>query len=107
MGLLATLTGVLHVVKREAIQLIQDLYNIDMGTGSVPNVKEKVSTALTPIYDRIHHFVMRHEFCTHFDETGSRDRGKRHFVWLATCQQAAVYRIDRNRSTAAFKRLIG
>lgn len=107
MGLLATLTGVLHVAKREAIQLIKDLYGVDMGVGSVPNVEERVAAALDPIYDRIHKFIMEHKFCTHFDETGWRDRGKRHFVWLATCQQAAVYRIDRNRSTAAFQRLIG
>jgi transposase len=107
MGLLATLTGVLHVAKREATQLIKDLYDIDIGVGSVPNVEERVAAALDPVYDRIHKFVLRHEFCTHFDETGWRDRGKRHFVWLATCQQAAVYRIDRNRNTVAFQRLIG
>lgn len=106
MGLLATLTGVLHVAKREAVQLIKDLYDVDMGIGSVPNVEERVTAALDPVYDRIHKFVLEHKFCTHFDETGWRDRGKRHFVWLATCQQAAVYRIDRNRSAAAFKRLI-
>ena len=107
MGLLATLTGVLHVAKREAIQLIKDLYDIDVGIGSVPNVEERVSAALDPVYDHIHKFVVQHKFCTHFDETGWRNSGKRHFVWLATCQQAAVYLIDRNRSAAAFKRLIG
>lgn len=106
MGLLATLTGILHVAKREAIQLIKDLYDVDMGIGSVPNVEERVSVALDPVYDRIHKFVVQHKLCTHFDETSWRDSGKRHFVWLATCQQAAVYRIDRNRSAAAFKRLI-
>jgi len=107
MGLLANLTGVLHVAKREAIQLIKDLYDVDMGIGSVPNVEERVAVALDPVYDRIHKFVVQHKLCTHFDETSWRDSGKRHFVWLATCQQAAVYRIDRNRSAAAFKRLIG
>lgn len=107
MGLLATLTGMLHVAKREAIQLIKDLYDVDMGVGSVTNVEERVAAALDPVYDRIHKFIMEHKFCTHFDETGWRDSGKRHFVWLATCQQAAVYRIDRNRSSAAFRRLIG
>src|SRR5271156_88038 len=107
MGLLATLTGVLHVAKREAVQLIKDLYDVDMGIGSVPNVEERVAVALDPVYDRIHKFVVQHKLCTHFDETSWRDSGQRHFVWLATCQQAAVYRIDRNRSAAAFKRLIG
>lgn len=107
MGLLVTLTGVLHVAKREAIQLIKDLYDVDIGVGSVPNIEERVSIALDCVYDRIHKFVLGHKFCTHFDETGWRDQGKRHFVWLATCREAAVYKIDRNRSMAAFQRLIG
>jgi transposase len=107
MGLLATLTGVMHVSKREAIQLIRDLYDVDIGVGSIPNIEERVASALDRIYNRIHKFVMGHRFCTHFDETGWRDQGKRHFVWLATCEQAAVYKIDRNRSKAAFQRLIG
>ena len=107
MGLLATLTGVLHVAKREAIGLIKDLYGVDMGIGSVPNMEERVATALNPVYDRIHKFIMDHKLCTHFDETGWRDQGKRHYVWLAACQHAAVYKIDRHRSIAAFQRLTG
>lgn len=66
MGLLATLTGVLHVAKREAIQLIKDLYDVDMGVGSVPNIEERVARALDGVYDRIHKFVMGHRYCTHF-----------------------------------------
>jgi len=107
MGLLAILTGVMHLAKREATQLIKDLYDVDMWVGSVPNVEERVSASLNLIYDRIHKVILQHKFCTYFDETGWRDKGKRHFVWLATCQHAAVYRIDRNRSAAAFQRLIG
>ncbi len=35
MGLLSTLTGVFHIAKREAIQLIKDIYNIDISLGSI------------------------------------------------------------------------
>ncbi len=107
MGLLVTLTGVMHVAKREAIQLIKDLYDVDMSIGSVPNIEERVTKALDPIYDRIHEFVLKSQWCKYFDETGWRDSGKRHFVWLASCQHAAVYMIDRTRSAKAFKKLIG
>jgi len=105
MGLIVVLTGVYHLAKREAIQLIKELYGVDMSVGSVPNIEERVSEALDPIYQRIHGFVMDSEFCKHFDETGWRDRGKRHFVWLACCEHAAVYMIDRNRSAEAFRKL--
>ncbi len=107
MGLLATLTGVMHVAKREAILLIKDLYDIDMSVGSVPNIEERASKALNPVYNRIHEFVLKSKWCKHFDETGWRDSGKRHFVWLASCQHAVVYMIDQTRSAAAFKKLIG
>ena len=46
MSLLVTLTGVFHLAKREALQLIKDLYDVDIGLGSVPNIEKKVSTAL-------------------------------------------------------------
>lgn len=105
MGLLATLTGVFHLAKREAAQLIKDLYGVDMGIGSVPNIEERVAKALESVYDRIHTFVIESKICKHFDETGWRDSGKKHFVWIATSQYAAVYIVDRTRSTEAFRRL--
>lgn len=107
MGLLATLTGIMHVAKREAIQLIKDLYDVDLGVGSMPNIEERVSQALDPIYNRIRNFVIESRFCKYFDETSWRDRGKRHFVWIASCQHAVFYMIDRSRSAEAFQKLTG
>ncbi len=105
MGLLVTLTGVFHLAKREAVQLIKELYGIDMGVGSVSNIEERVSEALDPIYQRIHSFMIESKICKHFDETGWRDQGKRHYVWLACCEQAAYFMIDRSRSSEAFHKL--
>lgn len=107
MGLLVTLTGVFHLAKREAIELIRDLYGVDMGVGSVPNIEERVSNALDAVYDRIHTFVIESKFCKHFDETGWRDSGRRHYVWVASCEHAVVYRVDQTRSTVAFRKLVG
>jgi len=103
MGLMVTLTGVFHLAKREAVHLIKELYGLDIG--SVSNIEERVSEALDPIYQRIHGFIMESKLCKHFDETGWRDRGRRHYVWLASCEQAAIYMIDRHRSSEAFLKL--
>lgn len=105
MGLMVTLTGVFHLAKREAVHLIKELYGIEIGIGSVSNIEERVSEALDPIYQRIHSFIMESKLCKHFDETGWRDKGKRHYVWLASCEQAAVYMIDSRRSGETFHRL--
>ena len=58
MGLFAYLTGILHLAKREAIQLVKDLYDIDIGLGSAPNIEERVSNALHPVYEKIHQIVI-------------------------------------------------
>jgi len=107
MGLLATLTGVLHVAKREAIQLIKDLYGVDIGLGSAPNIEERVSKALDPVYRRIHNLVIEGAFCKHFDETTWRDSGKRRYAWVASCSMAAFFKLHTNRSREAFKELVG
>jgi len=38
-------TGVFHLAKREAIQLIKELYGVDISVGSVPNIEERVTNA--------------------------------------------------------------
>lgn len=106
MGLVASLTGAFHLSKREALQLIKDLYDIDIGVGSISNIEEKVTAALDPIYKRIHDYVLEGRFSKHFDETTWRDEGKRHYVWLASCKEAAVYVLDRYRNKEAFLKLI-
>jgi transposase len=107
MGLFATLTGGLHVAKREAIQLMKDLYDVDIGLGSASNIEERVSKALDPVYRRIHKLVIEGSFCKHFDETSWRDSGRRHYAWVASCSMAAFFRLHTNRSRQAFEELVG
>jgi transposase len=107
MGLFATLTGALHVAKREAIQLMKDLYGVDIGLGSAPNIEERVAKALDPVYGRINNLVIEGPFCKHFDETTWRDSGKRCYVWVASCSMAAFFKLHANRSRKAFEELVG
>jgi transposase len=105
MGLVASLTGVYHLAKREAVELIKNLYDVDIGLGSILNIEAKVKKSLDPIYNNIHNFVLKSNLCKHFDETTWRDSGKHHYVWLASCKEAAFYKIDRRRNTEAFLKL--
>lgn len=107
MALVGNLTGVFHLSKDEAKQLISDLYSIDISDGSVINVEQRVAKALNPAYDRIHRFVTESLFCKHFDETPWRDSGETHYVWVAATKFAACYRIDRHRNTEAFQAIAG
>ena len=54
----------------------------------------------------IHDFIINSNFTKHFDETGWRNNGKRHYAWIATCKQAAIYKVDRRRNKLAFQKLL-
>lgn len=107
MALIATLTGVFHLSKRDVIQLVLDLYGIDISEGSLINVEERVADALEEVYQRIHRHVMSSLNARHFDETSWRDRGKNRWIWVASTSNATCFRIDANRSKEAFKRFAG
>lgn len=107
MALVSNLTGVFHLSKDDAKQLISDLYGINVSDGSVINIEERVTQALNPIYKQIHSFVTESIFCKHFDETSWRDCGKMHYVWVAATKKAVCYRIDRHRSREAFEAIAG
>jgi transposase len=106
MGLISTLTGIYHLAKREAAQLIKDLYGIDVGLGSIPNIEERVAKALDPVCQKIHDFIINSDFPKYFDETGWRNNGKKYFAWIATSEKVAIYLIDRHRNKLAFQKLI-
>lgn len=107
MALFTTLTGVFHLAKREAIQLIKDLYDIEVSLGSSSNIEERVANAIDPIYEKIHNLIINGNLCKHFDETSWRTDGKRRYVWVASCSEAACYNIDPSRSRAAFEKFLG
>jgi transposase len=107
MALIATLTGVFHLAKRDAMQLVRDLYGVAVSEGSIINVEERVATALDKPYERIHRHVMRSVIPKHFDETSWRNQGKNHWVWVGCTSNATCFSIDANRSKEAFQRFAG
>ena len=107
MALIGTLTGVFHLAKREAMQLVRDLYGVKISEGSIVNIEERVADALEEIYLRIHKHVMTSVMPKHFDETSWRNNAKTHWVWVASTSNATCFRLDPNRSKEAFKRFTG
>jgi len=107
MALIATLTGAFHLSKRDAINLVKDLYGIEICEGSIINIEERVANAIEEIYDRIHRVVTNNLSSKHFDETSWRNRGKNGYVWVASTSQAVCFKIDAHRSREAFLNFVG
>jgi transposase len=107
MSLIATLTGALHLAKRDVITLLEDLYGIDICEGSIINVEERVANAIDAVYKRIHSVVTKSILCKHFDESSWRDQGRNCYVWVAGTNQAVCFKIDASRSKKAFLNFVG
>jgi transposase len=107
MGLIVDLTGPLQMSKRDAIQLVNDLYDIKISEGSIINIEERVSAAMDEPYERIHNHVMQSILAKHFDETSWRDKGKGHYVWVGSTAKASYFHINRRRSRKAFDAFVG
>lgn len=105
-SLIAYATGCLHLSKREAKQLINHLYEIEISEGSIVNMEENVAAALQDVYDRIYRFVIHGKLVRHFDETSWRNSGSRCYVWISTTRLAAYYKIDPGRSKETFQKII-
>jgi transposase len=107
MALVATLTGAFHLSKRDAMQLLKDLYDIEICEGSIINVEERVTSAIAEVYHRIHRVVTKGILCKHFDETSWRNQGKNGYVWVASTSQAVCFKIDAHRSREVFYKFVG
>lgn len=107
MALIASLTGIFHLSKREAMRLVKDLYDIDICEGSIINIEERVGLSLKEVHERIHHVVTKSVLCKHFDETSWRNSGKSQYIWVASNSQAVCFKIDQSRSRDAFHRVFG
>ena len=107
MALIATLTGAFHLSKRDVMQLLKDLYGIEICEGSIINVEERVTSAIAETYHRIHRVVTKSILCKHFDETSWRNQGKNGYVWVASTSQAVCFKIDAHRSREAFHKFVG
>jgi len=107
MALIASLTGVFHLSKREVIQLVKDLYHIEVCEGSIINIEERVSTSIHDVYERIRHVVMKSIACKHFDETSWRNNGKNKYAWVACTSEAVCFGVGLSRSKEAFRQFVG
>ena len=107
MALIATLSGAFHLAKRDVIELLKNLYAIDICEGSIINVEERVGCAIDGVYQRIHQAVTKGLLCKHFDETSWRNSGKNGYVWVASTAQAVCFKIDAHRSREAFLNFVG
>ncbi|WP_194723857.1 IS66 family transposase [Noviherbaspirillum malthae] len=103
---IGTLTGSYHLSKRQVQGLLTDLFGIDLSVGAISEGEAEIGAALEDVVQQAHAYVQQ-AGVVHADETGHKEGGCRHWLWLVVADTVAVFRAAATRSTQAAKAALG
>ena len=100
-----TLIGKYGLSRVDAQQAIDEFFGVKLSVGAIHEITERAAAATQAAVDDIG-VQLAAAGAKHCDETGWRHRGNRAWVWVVCSAIGAMFRIDENRSRAAFERLL-
>jgi len=96
-ALTAFLKGSLHASYRGIQSFFSDALGLDVSLGLIPKMIQKASLSLALAYNELA-MALRSEPLVHVDETGSKENGKRRWVWAFIAKQLSLFRYADTRS---------
>ena len=94
-----------HVTKRGVEEIVETLYDVPIALGTVSNLEQEMSAALTPAHGAAQQFVQQAAF-KHVDETGWKEAGRQRWLWAAATATVVCFVIHGKRSFKAFLTLL-
>jgi hypothetical protein len=99
-------TGRLGVSQRDAEELLETVFHLDLGLGTLPALEQAVSAAVAqPVAEA--HTALQTEPVANVDETHWPERVHRGWLWVATTPLVTVFQVLATRGTEGAKELLG
>jgi transposase len=102
----AILTGRFRQSRRQVVELLRELCGVQVSLGSIQSLCEETSEALAVPYREAKGAVAQAGMA-HLDETGWKEKGKRHWLWVAVTKLTTVFMVSCSRGRKAMRELIG
>jgi transposase len=102
----ATLSVRNRVSRRDAAELVGELFGSRLSVGTVDAILQRTGAALEQPYAELQDQI-RAARAVNVDETGWRQQGKRRTLWGAVTGRAALFRIAQDRHERELEPLIG
>jgi transposase len=102
----ATLAVRNRVSRRDTVELMGELFGVELSTGSIDAIVQRTGEALAQPHARLHDQI-RSAPAVNVDETGWLLRGGKRTLWGALTPQAAVFRIAPDRHQREAEALLG
>lgn len=103
---LALLCGRYRLSRREAAAVSEDVLGAPVAAGSVDELCRATAAALAQPVAELEEAV-RQAAVAHADETGWRQAGRRHWLWVVVTAAVTVFRIAASRGRGVIKGLLG
>ena len=102
----ALCTGAYHLSKRTTQELLDDLFGVAVGLGTIVQLEQATTQAVAEPVAEARASVQRQP-ATYADETGWREGRQRAWLWTAVTQWVTVFVIRRSRSGQVAQELLG
>jgi len=105
-AVVALMSGLLRLAKREIRAALDILYSVRVGVGSIPKMERRMKTALDAPYDSVLQGI-RGSPMVHQDTTGWRENKQRAQLWITATLQLAHYHINPRANRKVARALLG
>ena len=102
----ALCTGAYHLSKRATQSVLEDLFGVSMGLGTIVNLEQVTAQVLAEPVAEARAYVQAQP-SAYLDETGWRERRQRAWLWVAVTAGVAVFVIRLSRSGKVARELLG
>ena len=105
-GLMGYLVGVQGVSKRGVEEIVEQVFEVPIGLGTIANLEQELSAALTPAHEEARQAIAS-AAVKHTDETGWKQAGKKRWLWVSATATIVYFVIHARRNLDALKRVAG
>jgi transposase len=102
----ALCTGAYHLSKRATQSVLEDLFGVSMGLGTIANLEQATAQVLAEPVAAARAYVQAQP-SAYLDETGWRERRQRAWLWVAVTTGVTVFVIRLSRSGKVAQELLG
>ena len=105
-ALIGYMKGALHASYTGLEEFCRDVLGIDVSRSHLCNAIARVSAALADPYQQLAQHVPT-EPVLHIDETGHKDNGKRHWIWVFCTAAITFFCIAKSRAAKVLEEVLG
>jgi transposase len=102
----ALCTGAYHLSKRTTQALLDDLFGVEVGLGTIANLEQATTQAVAEPVAEARAYV-HSQPAAYADETGWREGSQRAWLWTAVTEWVTVFVVRRSRSGKVAQELLG